>query len=346
MRTFIAILPSILLLIGLSSARLSERWEEELFDNNNDAWLLLNVRWDPSHHHYHHHHRPLDNEKDDCHAGALCVGPGHMYPIGRQPEVQIYSTFQVPPLPNNFDTANNTYYDYLNIFWRSQPTGGYMNQFVPQLMLGNALANSTNYPDYEPKWIQLDSWHIGAQYFMGICRDPTTSHCPNDWIAKAATGKLVTVFPGEVIETSFELVPVRNRFEWHLRMGVVGDVARSSIVVADTPFMGLLNNSSNRWMDGLYENVYVGSCLENYGMQGPDNYPQTWQIDVSIRSPTVLPVTAGGGSWWSDWRLEHERSCDWQPQSLVSSRNGSHWQTAIWNATLLAETADYDVSIS
>ena len=72
--------------------------------------------------------------------------------------------------------ANKQCTDYFNIFWRQQPPGGYYNQFVPQLMLGNVLANSTNFPDYEPQWLQLNQWHIGAQYFMGLtCPQNTTT---------------------------------------------------------------------------------------------------------------------------------------------------------------------------
>ena len=141
-----------------------------------------------------------------CHAGAICAGPGRMYPIGRQPGTIIQSRFVVPDLPKQYDSTENTYYDYLNIFWRQQPTGGYMNQFVPQLMLGNALANSTNGPEYHPSWIKMDTWHIGAQYFMGLCvrndTFPDGFECDKEtWVAKAATGRLVPVEPGELIET-------------------------------------------------------------------------------------------------------------------------------------------------
>ena len=44
---------------------------------------------------------------------------------------------------------------------------GRYNQFVPQLMLGSTLCNSSNAPDYDPIWCKLSTWHIGAQYFMG-----------------------------------------------------------------------------------------------------------------------------------------------------------------------------------
>jgi hypothetical protein len=49
-------------------------------------------------------------------------------------------------------------------------TGSYarMNQFVPQLMLGNPLDGSSGPPDYKPLWNQRKTWVFGAQYFFEI----------------------------------------------------------------------------------------------------------------------------------------------------------------------------------
>ena len=283
-----------------------------------------------------------------CDAGALCVGPGRLYPIGQAVGAQIYSYFKVPPLPARHNSTTTTYYDYLNIFWRSNPAGGYMNQMVPQLMLGDALAASTNHPDYHPQWIKLDTWHIGAQYFMGLLSSsspcalnktsPDVSNECSTWIPKAATGKLIAVEPGEVIETAMELVErSENRSAWILRMGVVGDAARSSTVIADRPFMGLLNSTSS-WTEEVYDDVYVGSCLENYGMECSENYPSSWEIRINI----VLPAQTRN-AWWREWRLEHEPNCDWQPRCQVSSVNGQHWQKAKWKATLSSNDDVTDV---
>jgi len=280
--------------------------------------------------------RPKANtRKEDCHAGALCAGPGRMYPIGQQPGVKFYSQFTVPPLPEDFSIVDTTYYDYFNIFWRANPVGGLMNQFVPQLMLGNALANSTNFPHYDPIWIELDQWHIGAQYFMGLCVPnasfPDGFDCNRDqpFVAKAATGDLIKVNPGEVVETSFELLHVRNRVEWELRIGVMG-TGRFSVVLADTPFMGLVN-STKSWMEDTYAEVYVGSCLENYGMESPRNYPKTWEILIEVLGHDSNKANV---SMWNQWHMDHDRDCLWQPRSSVQSRSGGYWQRAIWNATL------------
>ena len=289
--------------------------------------------------------------RDECKAGRLCAGPGAVYPIGHRVGVVVEGEFVVPPLPKSFNKVETTYYDYLNIFWPTNPSIGHFNQFVPQLMLGNSLANSSNSPDYEPQWLQLDTWHIGSQYFMALCRskfnatttkmttDPSSistsdnrltnirrhrsirgrNDCTEDWIAKAYTGQLIPVEPGEGVYTRFELVqkssssqsqPSSERddtdeadtrhgddvdVEWHLSMGVIGDKTRVSSLVVGQPFMGLLEPyNSTSWMEDIYRDVYVGSCLENYGMVSGDNYPSFWRIDVEISLP--LEPSAGTDS--------------------------------------------------
>ena len=310
--------------------------------------------------------------EEPCRAGRLCVGPGTSYPLGRQVGVLFSSVFTVPDLPQVHDPVDEfTYYDYFNIFWptattsssdatldvthkssaRSGGYSGYMNQFVPQLMLGNALANSSNYPDYDPQWIELETWHIGAQYFMGLCPHDTAtrattnnttstssnSSCPDSWIAKAATGELIPVEPGEVIETTIRLVELRGRrWEWHLRIGVVGQPHRTSVVVADRPFLGLVP-STRSWKEDAYGHVYSGSCLENYGMTSSQNYPPVWQIRMEIWSSGRRRVD------WMGWRMSTNPVCPWQPKSIVTSNHTSTIQWAMWEANL--EQLAFDTSV-
>jgi hypothetical protein len=310
-----------------------------------------------------------------CEAGRLCAGPGIVYPIGRQVGVVIEGQSVVPPLPKSFDKVETTYYDYLNVFWRKNNLPGYYNQFVPQLMLGNVLANSTNSPDYEPQWLELDSWHIGSQYFMALCRPAnettttttvTTEYNCTDWIPKAVTGELIAVEPGEGVYTKFELVKQQqstssllgdndgNDFEWHLTMGVVGgDKSRVSSIVIKKPFMGMIEPNSHSWTEEIYNDIYVGSCLENYGMVQPENYPSFWRIDVDIHLPletTEKKKKKNRKKWirsnrdsggldgiqpvWKDWKMDHDQDCDWQPISIVKSSNGNGYQTATWEAWL------------
>merc|ERR1719410_1567122 len=69
-------------------------------------------------------------------------------PPGRYPaSASYYTEFNVPPLPS-FNPAQQTYYIYYDMHFN--PDGqNEDNQFVPQLMLGNVLCNSTNSGTYK-----------------------------------------------------------------------------------------------------------------------------------------------------------------------------------------------------
>jgi hypothetical protein len=109
-----------------------------------------------------------------CRAG-LCAGAGVRYPTG--PGIVFESVYNIPELPASFgpDTTLTDYlcvqssvlhldlacpelhglhvHSYFNIVFDSaeaQAKGGHFNQFVPQLMLGGCLTNSSGPPDYHP----------------------------------------------------------------------------------------------------------------------------------------------------------------------------------------------------
>ena len=300
-----------------------------------------------------------------CETGAICVEPIHdHYPLGHSPGTLFASRFVVPDLPKEHDSSATTYYDYFNIFWRETPEHGYMNQFVPQLMLGNALAHSTNFPDYNPIWMKMDEWHIGAQYFFALTCNHTearkhSSDAPSYfskhepcWIPKAATGKLIKVEPGELIETTFKLIQVSgsNDWEWHLRIGVVGaHPTRWSLVVVREPFMGFIpqkNGKSTSWQDDIYKNVTVGSCLENYGMKTSRNYPPTWEIimDIIVNEKQWQPSM--DNFYWDNWKVLGGPKCPWLPQSTLSLVEGPAWQRVKWNATIYDRKGTDSTSMS
>ena len=52
------------------------------------------------------------------------------------------------------------------------------NQFVPQLMLGRTLCDSSNHPDYSPVWCTLHKWHIGDRSPNPTPPDPDPSRPP------------------------------------------------------------------------------------------------------------------------------------------------------------------------
>ena len=66
-----------------------------------------------------------------------------------------------------------------------------MNQFVPQLMLGNPLCDSTGPPLYKPIWHEHTTWVIGSQYFFELF-----NHTANKTEGHAATGELFDVKAG------------------------------------------------------------------------------------------------------------------------------------------------------
>jgi len=77
-----------------------------------------------------------------------------------------YAEFNVPALPKKLGP---TYFVYYNIDWQPPGPSGSdarMNQFVPQLMLGEPLDGSSGPPLYLPKWEKRTSWCFGAQYFF------------------------------------------------------------------------------------------------------------------------------------------------------------------------------------
>ena len=55
-------------------------------------------------------------------------------------------------------------YIYFNIFFGDSKPNGRMNQFVPQLMVGESLTTSSGPPDYHPIWVDHKSWVFSSQY--------------------------------------------------------------------------------------------------------------------------------------------------------------------------------------
>ena len=91
-----------------------------------------------------------------------------------------------------------------------------MNQFVPQLMLGNPCCNSTNAPLYQPQFTcPTAKWIIASQYFFEIKNTVTGNTEPH-----AATGDIFEVEVGEEIFTTFKM---DAKGVWTLQIGVKGD---------------------------------------------------------------------------------------------------------------------------
>lgn len=236
------------------------------------------------------------------------------YPVGHG--IVYYSEMDVPGYPVKMDGI--TYFIYFNIFFSGKGHGR-MNQFVPQLMLGNPLCNSTGPPDYKPKWEEHKTWVFGSQYFMEINNTKTNKTAEGH----AATGELFEAKVGEVLYTKFEL---SKNWVWTLTMGVKGDTTRISTVVADKPFMGLVPESTTSWSEKEYQSCNVNSCWELYGVKDQDHFPSSGGYN-DMRITTTTP---GAIDWkpQKDWNAYLEDGkCATATMNVTES---STRQDAVW----------------
>jgi hypothetical protein len=123
-----------------------------------------------------------DVSGDACKAG-VCGGSAS-YSVA--PGMRFYSTFNVPGLPLNASAIENdiTFFIYGNIFFDGGPgqcADCRMNQFVPQLMLGQPLYASTGPPAYNPLWTTATTWIFAAQYFMELYPNGTAKAAAGPW---------------------------------------------------------------------------------------------------------------------------------------------------------------------
>ena len=160
-------------------------------------------------------------------------------------------------------------------------TDARMNQFVPQLMLGEPLDGSSGPPLYKPLWHSHKTWVFGAQYFFELYNETS-----NKTEGHAATGVTYPCKEGEIIFTSFELA---EDWVWTLKMGVKGDSSRLSQVVAKQPFMGLLPpEQTSSWSEDAYSRAWSNTCYELYGINDARNYPGSDQLmRINISNPTT-----------------------------------------------------------
>lgn len=246
--------------------------------------------------------------------GGMCCGFSHYPVVG----THHYAEFDVPGLPTN---VGPTYFVYYNIDW--QPAGppdsdAKMNQFVPQLMLGNPLCDSSGPPLYKPIWHEQKTWVFGSQYFFEIF-----NRTSNKTEGHAATGKMYPCTKGEVLYTQFEL---SNDWIWTLTMGVKGDPKRVSTVVAEKPFMGLLpTHQTNSWSESVYSKAVGNSCWELYGIEKANQYPtsgSTYDMRVTADEP-------GAFSWSTGWHAGMP-TCPGHPNSTVSETHTNVKQDVAW----------------
>ena len=230
-----------------------------------------------------------------------------------------------------------------------------MNQFVPQLMLGNPLCNSTGPPLYKPIWHKFDTWVFGAQYFFEIFNKTA-----NKTQAHAATGELFPTREGEVIYTSFDLD--KSTWSWTLTMGVRGDATRVSTLIVPAPFMGLIKEETSSWSEPVYAKAVSNACWELYGIAGAENVSvcasqlllaptniHTTRPPVPARSPCRAPYPKQyprsnmtivmqadlahedeAFDWSTRWRFNN-MTCEGHPSQRLRESHTSFSQSVQWD---------------
>lgn len=275
----------------------------------------------------------LPSSTDEC-GGHLCSG-FTWYPVttGSPPNVSpvtFSAKFNVPGLPTLIDITDPDFchYIYFNVFFpNSLPPGGIYNQFVPQLMLGDALSSSSGPPQYNSSWGNFSTWVFSAQYFFAL----NTSEYPAPSY-HAATGAIFPASAGEVLWTRMDYDTAS--LSWHLSMGVEGDASRTSVVDVPKPYMGLLDPAAS-WGDEAYSMVHVNSCWELYGIQEPRNWPSSgsnYVMEVSVAQPGAIP-------WNPDWSNGHALDCPGEPTNVTwrEAHNGTV-QQVFWDVQWASPT--------
>ena len=165
--------------------------------------------------------------------GGPHEGGSAAYPVGDAASgyTSVYATMTVPEPPKAIDGI--TYYIWTDIFFGDESQGR-MNQFVPQLILGNALDGSSGPPTFKPHWGEHQTWAFGAHYFF-----ETLNASTGKVDAHAAYGKMFPAHVGETLFTSFVATSTPAGPAWTLTMGAANDTARVSSLTVPAPYMGL-----------------------------------------------------------------------------------------------------------
>ena len=237
--------------------------------------------------------------------GGICVGMTNgphqggnaSYPLAWNGTAgtRLESCMTVPEYPLGLHTKEDfsqiTYYLWTDIFFGDESLGR-MNQLVPQLILGSALDGSTGPPSFKPQWNSIHTkWSFGAHYFFEVWNPDT-----NTTDAHAAYGDFFHAYPGEILQTSFELSLPTDSFSsvkspaWQLTMSVMGDPNRTSVLTVPKPYMGLGEHweiPSSSWLEPNFRNLCINSCWELYGASDAEHLPSSGaEYRLRIEQPT------------------------------------------------------------
>ena len=196
-------------------------------------------------------------------SGGLCLGmhggpheggPA-AYSVGDAASgfTSVFSLMTVPALPKKQDGI--CYYIWTDVYFGHMSLGR-MNQFVPQLLVGDALDGSTGPPDYFPRFGVHTTWAFAAHYFFEVFDPPS-----NSTIAHAAYGDMHPARAGETLFTNFSVLLAADGVtpHWQLQMGVLGDASRVSTLLVEQPYMGLgaaWDVPTTSWAETNYTNMW------------------------------------------------------------------------------------------
>lgn len=263
-------------------------------------------------------------------SGGLCLGmhggpheggPAS-YAVGHASTgfTSLFSTMTVPGLPRKQDGI--CYYLWTDIFFGDMSQGR-MNQFVPQLILGDALDGSSGPPHYNPHYGDHSTWAFAAHYFFEIFDAPS-----NSTVAKAAYGELHAASAGELLFTNFSASPAADGSPiWTLTMGIVNDPLRVSVLKIDKPYMGLGENwaaPSKSWGELNYTNMCINACWEIYGGSDEDHLPSTgarYNLTITRGTQQLYP-------WVQQWDQDEGARCI---NNTILESHSAEVQTVLWD---------------
>eukprot|EP00980_Cylindrotheca_fusiformis_P001009 scaffold276_cov132-Cylindrotheca_fusiformis.AAC.4 len=284
-------------------------------------------------------------------AGGICIGMVNgpheggnaSYPVAWNGTTGTFvrANMTVPGLPNS-KKDQMTYYIWTDVFFGDASLGR-MNQFVPQLMYGNVLDESTGPPNYRPKFHNHnETWVFGAHYYF-----QTFDDVKNSSQSHAAYGPLFPTWAGEILYTTFELVAPTMRTasnavlspNWILTMGVVGDESRISRLIVPQPYMGMgeqWDEPTTNWLEASYQNMCINACWELYGATDESHLPSTGShYDISISQPTNSSSNSATTSYYPFAQWEVDEGNEQCPSARVTETH-----------TEIEQSIEIDIDIS
>lgn len=254
----------------------------------------------------------------------LSSGPSNRYPIS----LSFYSEYNIPPLPKKFFPNVQIYYIYFNMWFNPDGTKN-DNQFVPQLMLGHALCNSTNSGNYTPSSCFLNEWYIQSQYYF-TTNNTKTSH--------AVTGDMIKVEENDTIYTQF--IYDTDQYIWTLNIGIVNTNIKST-VIATEPYMGLLSDNTTSWNEAVYQTAWVGCDWELKYLEEKDNFPLYMNYTVTLKSEDN---NGSPGNWWREWGFVVEDTCNFEPQHVIQTATNEAKMQQVVTIDLFYNESGEDIS--